>query len=88
MLSWLKCWFQSFCMGDITVNLKPMETKFPYCCTLKSTKLTQSHLATTVELQLALNTVPVPVVDQVNLGLGLVFWMSWGTVESKWLDMF
>ena len=79
--------FHSLFMGEILVDLKLMEPKFPDCFTLKSTKLTQSHLANTVELHMTLHTVLVPVVDQVKLGVVSLVLMSWGILESKWLDM-
>ena len=64
-----------------------MEPKFLACCALKSTKLRHIRLANTVELHLTLNTVLVPVVDQVKLALGSWLLMSWGTFESRWFDM-
>ena len=56
-----------------------MASKFPACFAPESTKLTQCHLANTVELRWTLNTVLAPVVDQVKLGSGSWFLMSWGT---------
>ena len=79
--------FQSLFIGEILVDLMIMDPKFTDCFTLKSTKLTQSHLADTMELHMTLNTVLVPVVDQVQLGLVSLALMSWGILESKWLDM-
>ena len=70
------------------MGLKPLEPKLPDCFPLKSTKLTQIHLANTVELRLTLDTVLAPVADQVKLGSGSWFLMSWGSLENKWLDMF
>ncbi len=69
------------------VDVEALETKFPACFTFKPTNLTQSHLANSDELHLTLNTVLVPVANQVKLGFGSWFLTSWGTVESKWLDM-
>ena len=63
ILSWWKWLFQSLFIGEILVGLKLMDPKLPGCCTLKSTKLTQSHIANTVELHMTLNTVLVPVAD-------------------------
>ena len=60
------------------MDLKPIDPKFPDCFTPKSTKLTQSHLANTVELHMTLNTVLVPKVGQVKLGFGSWFLISWG----------
>jgi len=87
ILSWWKWLFQSLFIGEILVDLMIMDPKFTDCFTLKSTKLTQSHLADTMELHMTLNTVLVPVVDQVQLGLVSLALMSWGILESKWLDM-
>ena len=64
-------------MGDILVDFKPMDPKFPACFTITSTRLIQSHFANTVELHLTLKTGLAPVVDQVKLGFGswlLMFW--------------
>ena len=52
----------------ILVYLNPTVPKFPDSFTLKSTRLARSHLANTEEVHLTLNTVLVPVVDQVKLG--------------------
>ena len=65
------------------VDLQPLEPKFPYRCTLKPTRLIQSHIANTMELQLTLNIVLVPVVDQVKLGMVSLALMSLGILESK-----
>ena len=64
-----------------------MEPKFPTCFTLKSTKSTQVDLANTVELHMTLNTVLVPVVDQVKLGSVSLVLMSWGGYwgASNWI---
>ena len=40
-----------------------------------------------MELHLTLNTVLVPMVDRGKLGFGSWFLMSWGALESNWLDM-
>ena len=85
--SWWKWLFQSLFIREILVDLQLMEPKFPDCFTLKPTELTQSHLANTVELHRTLHTELVPVVDQVELGLASLASMSWGILESKWLDM-
>ena len=73
--------------GEILVDLKLMERKFPIFFTLKSTKLTQSHLANTVELHKTLNIVLAPMGDQEKLGVVSFALMSWGISENKWLDM-
>jgi len=86
-MSCLKLWAQSFFMGTTLVGLNPMYAKIPECCTPKSTKLTQSHLANTTELHWSLNTVLVPVVDQVKLGFGSWLLMPKGCLGSKWLAM-
>ena len=87
ILSWWKWLFQSLFMGEILVDLKLLEPKFPYWFTLKSTKLTHSYISNTTELYMTLSTVLVPVVDHMKLGFWSWFLMSWGTLESKWLDM-
>ena len=68
IMSLLKWWAQSLFMGAILVDLKPMDAKFPDCFTPKSTELTQSHLANTVELHMTLKTVVVPMVDTSETG--------------------
>ena len=50
---------------------------------INSTKLIHSHLANTVELRRTLNTVLVPVVDKVKLGLGSWFLISCESLESS-----
>ncbi|MFM7983226.1 MAG: hypothetical protein ACKPKO_28290, partial [Candidatus Fonsibacter sp.] len=69
--------------GELMVDLKLLRPYIPYGFARKSTNMTHSHIANTVELHMTLNTVLVPMVDQVKLGSVSLLLMSWGDIVEQ-----